>query len=141
MTRGPGFFISPKGEIIPVDTSHMRTVIKNPEVFGLSRDYIESTYTKLGEKTGLEGKARDEILRRILRNGWMRLRRHTNRYWSVQTGTVTDEKKRFIQMWAREILIGKGGYRETDPYMPVKIEGLEDGLRHESNVQELAGIP
>ncbi len=139
MTRGPGFFISPKGEIIPVDTSHIRTVIKNPEVFGLLRDYIESKYTKLGERTGLEGKARDEILRRVLRNGWMRLRRHTNRYWSVQTGAVTAEKKRFIQMWAREILSGKGGCRETDPYMPVVIEGLEDGLRHESTVQELAG--
>lgn len=139
MTRGPGFFISPKGEIIPVDTSHIRTVIKNPEVFGLSREYIESKYTKLGEKTGLEGKARDEILRRVLRNGWMRLRRHTNRYWSVQTGTVTDEKKRFIQMWAREILTGSLGYTEHDPSMPAKIDGLEDGFRHESTVQGLAG--
>jgi len=69
----------------------------------------------------------------------MRLRRHTNRYWSVQTGRVTDEKKRFIEMWAREILSDRGGCRETDPYMPVKIDGLEDGLRLESTVQELAG--
>jgi len=139
MIRGPGFFISPKGETTLIETTHIRTVIKNPDLFGLSRDYIESGYTKLGEKTGLEGKARDEILRRVLRNRWMRLRRHTNRYWSVQTGTVTDEKKRFIQMWAREILTGRLGYTEHDPSMPVKIEGLEDGLRHESTVQELAG--
>jgi hypothetical protein len=122
-----------------VGTTHLRTVMKDPEVFGVSKDYIESKYINRREKTGLEGRARDEILRRVLRNGWMRLRRHTNRYWSVQTGAVTEEKKGFIQMWAREILSGKGGYRETDPYMPVKIDGLEDGFRHESTVQELAG--
>ena len=138
MTRGPGFFISPKGEIIPVETSHIRTVIKNPGLFGLSRDYIESRYTKHGEKTGTEGKAREEILRRVLKHGWIRMRRHPNRYWSVQTGRVTDEKKRFIQRWAQEILNGESGYTENDPYMAVKIMGLEDGFNQEFAVEELA---
>jgi len=138
MTRGPGFFISPRGEIIPVETSHIRTVIKTPDLFGVSIGYIKSKYTKLGEKTGLEGKARDEILRGVLRNGWIRLRRHTNRYWSVQTGTVTEERIGFVRRWAREILTGICGYREDDPYMVVKMEGLEDGLVLESTVEELA---
>ncbi len=121
-------------------TTHIRAVITSPEVFGLSRNYIESTYIKHGEKTGIEGNARDEILRIVLRNGWIRLRRHTNRYWAIQTGTVTDEKKRLIHRWAREILAGVYGYTEDDPYMPVKIEGLEDGFREESTVVELAKV-
>ena len=106
MTRGPGFFISPEGEITLIETTHIRTVIKNPEAFGLSRDYVESKYMKHGEKTGLERNARDEILRRVLRNGCIRLRRHPNRCWSVQTGTVTDIKRKFINQWARKILVG-----------------------------------
>jgi hypothetical protein len=138
MTRGPGFFISPKGEIISVETSHIRTVIKNPDLFGLSRDYIKSKYTKHGEKIGLEGSARTEILRRVLQNGWIRLRRHHNRHWSVQTGTVTEENMGFIQRWAREILYGESGYTENDPYMPVKIMGLEDGFNQQFTVEELA---
>ena len=138
MTRGPGFFISPKGEIIPVETSHIRTVIKTPGLFGLSRDYIESRHTEHGEKTGTEGKGREEILRRVMRNGWIRLRRHTNKYWSVQTGTVTEENMGFIQNWARKILNGESGYTENDPYMPVKIIGLEDSFNQQFTVEELA---
>ncbi len=138
MTRGPGFFISPEGEITMLKTTHIRTVTKNPELFGLSRNCIESIYIKHREKTAIEGKARDEILRRVLGNGWVRVRRHQNRNWSVQTGTVTDEKKRFIHQWAREILAGICGYTESDPYMPVKIEGLEDGFREKAPVGELA---
>ena len=138
MKRGPGFFISPEGEVTLLETTHIRTITKNPELFGLSRSYIESKYMKHSEKTTIEGNAREEILRRVLRNGWIRLRRHTNRYWSVQTGTVTGEKKRLIQRWARKILAGIYGYTENDPYMLVKIEGLEDGIRQESTVEELA---
>ena len=119
-------------------TTHIRTVTKNPELFGLSRNYIESTYIKHGEKTAIEGKAREEILRRVLRNGWIRVRRHTNRYWSVQTSRVTDEKKRFIHQWAREILTGICGCTESDAHMPVQIEGLENGFREEATVGELA---
>lgn len=88
MTEGPGFFISPEGEVTLLKTTHIRAVIKSPEVFGLSRNYIESIYIKHGEKTAIEGKAREEILSRVLRNGWIRIRRHHNRYWSVQTGRV-----------------------------------------------------
>ena len=138
MTRGPGFFISPKGGIIPVETSHIGTIIKNPDLFGLSRDYIKAMFKKHGEKTGTEGKAREEILRRVMRNGWIRLRRHTNKYWSVQTGTVTEENMGFIQNWARKILNGESGYTENDPYMPVKIIGLEDSFNQQFTVEELA---
>ena len=140
MTEGPGFFISPEGEVTLLKTTHFGTVTKNPELFGLSRNYIKARYLKQGEKANLEGKARDEILRRVLGNGWVRVRRHQNRNWSVQTGTVTDEKKRFIHQWAREILAGICGYTESDPYMPVKIEGLEDGFNEESTVGELAKV-
>ena len=138
MTRGPGFFISPRGEVIMVGTTHARTVMKDPEAFGLSRDSMGSRHMKHKRGGGFEGNPREEILRAALRNGWIRLRRHTNRYWSVQTGTVTVRKKKFIRRWAREILTGICGFRENDPYIVVRMEGLEDGFVLESTVEELA---
>ena len=121
-----------------VGTTHARTVMKDPEAFGLSRDSMGSRHMKHKGKARLEGNPREKILRAALRNGWIRLRRHTNRYWSVQTGTVTEERIGFVRRWAREILTGICGYREDDPYMVVKMEGLEDGLVLESTVEELA---
>ena len=56
----------------------------------------------------------------------------------LQPQQVTDEKKRFIHQWAREILAGTCGYKERDPYMPVRIQGLEDGFKEDSTVGELA---
>ena len=41
---------------------------------------------------------------------------------------------------ARKILAGVCGYTENDLYMPVKIEGLEDGFREEATVGELAKV-
>jgi hypothetical protein len=138
MTRGPGFFISPRGEVIMVGTTHARTVMKDPEAFGLSRDAMGFRHMKNRRGSGFEGNPRGEILRAALRNGWIRLRRHTNRYWSVQTGTVTEERIGFVRRWAREILTGIRGCREDDPYMVVRMEGLEDGFVLESTVGELA---
>jgi hypothetical protein len=99
-----------------------------------------SAFKKHSEKTGTEGNAREQILRGVLRHGWIRLRRHANRYWSIQTGRVTDEKKSFIRRWARKILSGEAGYTENDSYMAVKIMGLEDGFGQEFTVGELARI-
>ncbi len=138
MTRGPAFFISPKGEIIPIETTHIRTVRQDPELFGLSRPWIESTHKKHTEKSGLEGNAREEILRKVLKNGWIRLRRHTNRYWSVQTGKITKRTMTFLGRWAREILEGTCGYTEMDPYLPIRVEGLDDGFSQGFTAEVLA---
>ena len=56
------FFISPSGEIIYVRTTHIAQVISNPEKFGMSFEAIEKTYQQYGERIGLEGKARTDIL-------------------------------------------------------------------------------
>ena len=56
------FFISPSGEIIYVGTTHIAKVISNPEKFDMSFEAIEKLYRQYGEKVGLEGKARREIL-------------------------------------------------------------------------------
>jgi len=80
-----GFFISPVGKLIPVggNGTHIGTVIAHPSKFGLKKADIEKAYKKHKERLGIEGDAREEILKRLTKKGWIRLRRYPQ-YWSIQ---------------------------------------------------------
>ncbi len=56
-----GFFLSPDGLIITLEATHIATVIRQPQKFGLTRTAIDTCYRKHREPIGLEGDAREEI--------------------------------------------------------------------------------
>ncbi|MGO9116852.1 MAG: hypothetical protein ACLQPD_04480 [Desulfomonilaceae bacterium] len=71
-----GLFVSPQGETLFLEQSHINTVILNPRRFGLTSQEIESEYSQYSEPLGVEGTAREKILRAIIVRGWIRLRRY-----------------------------------------------------------------
>jgi hypothetical protein len=77
------WWISPAGTIYPVTRSHIAVVIADPGLFGLTRAYIETVYEKHKEPLGWEGKAREEILKGLITQGFIRIRDYKN-YLSVQ---------------------------------------------------------
>ena len=83
------YWISPEGEILPVGTSHVREVIGNPGRFGITREQIEEAYKKYREPLGLEGRAREEIIRTIINKGWIRIRDY-GQYLSAQAYSMED---------------------------------------------------
>jgi hypothetical protein len=121
MTMSIAFFISPTGDIIHVSDCHIATVIRDPETFGLTREEIEASYEEYGERVGVEGKARREILLRIIADGWIRIRRYPNKHWSVTVESLTPANQELLRDWARKMLSGLNGFRELDRYMPVQV--------------------
>jgi hypothetical protein len=119
-----GMFISPKGEILLNQGSHIQAVICDPEKFGLTSDEINIEYRKYGEPVGMEGKARGVLLDKIIRNGWIRLRRYPNRQWSVTVAQLDPVTLSSLENWGLAILEGISGVKEADPYMPVVITKL-----------------
>jgi len=67
------FFVSESGFCFVPDT-HIRTVIDHPASFGVERAEIERLYRHHHEPIGFEGKAREDILRRLFKGGWVRVR-------------------------------------------------------------------
>ena len=117
------YWISPKGEIINVAQNHIATVIENPETFDLTFEKIKEVYDSYGEPIGLEGKAREEIMLELIRNGWIRIRRYANKFWSINTPRLSKKVKDNIFDWASRITEnGIFGYKEKDIFMPVKID-------------------
>jgi hypothetical protein len=115
------FFLSQTGDLIHVPQNHISTVIAEPENFGLTREEIEASYKEYGERVGVEGKARREILLRIIGEGWIRIRRYPNKYWSVTAASLTPVVQDRLREWAEKMLSGINGFMESDRYMPVRV--------------------
>lgn len=97
------YWIHAGGEIIPVLTTHIAEVIKTPELFGYTRERIETIYASLKEPIGHEGKARQIIMMDIIQNhGWIRLR-YTPRSdsWVVETKCLTGEIRQLLHLFFR----------------------------------------
>lgn len=121
MTISVAFFLSPDGHVVHVPQNHISTVIADPERFGLTREEIEASYEENGERVGVEGKARREILLKIIADGWIRIRRYPNKCWSVTAASLTPVVQDRLRDWARKMLSGVDGFKEPDRYMPVRI--------------------
>ncbi len=119
-----GFFISSEGMLFRVGGgNHISTVIGNPSKFGLTIEQIQHLYNFFGEKLGVEGLARKQILSHLIQHGWIRLRRYPNKHWSVNINGPTPETLDLLEDWAGKFLTGFAGFRGSDAHMPVSLTG------------------
>jgi hypothetical protein len=129
MSGSPAYWISPRGAILKSDITHIQAVLSNPEKFGYDMGYIRNVYDHYGEKFGIEGKAREEIITDLIRKGWIRMRRYPNRFWSVNvskfSGRIRDNIwDAFVQLTDK----GIHGFKEVDLEMPVNISELQGNV-------------
>ena len=111
------FFISPEGDIVSVQTSHIAEIIKNPGRFGLSADHIYAEYRKCGERIGIEGKAREKIITALIKRGWIRIRHYpkdSTKTWRMNVGSLTPLIEKTLSGFGQKIISGICGYREQD---------------------------
>jgi len=74
----PGFWISPEGEIIRVQMTHIAAVCGTPARYGLTRIELEASFAAYGEPWASEGYARINVIQRLVNAGWIRARRYPN---------------------------------------------------------------
>lgn len=122
------YFISPAGNIIKIEGSHIGHVIDNPDLFGLAIEDITMIYHKYNEPLGFEGKARHEILVRIIAQGWVRIRRYKE-HWSITVNSLTEETRARLKKWGEHI--------DDFPYAPVLINDLRTGTKYQYRLQNL----
>jgi len=82
-------------KIIPVDITHIKYILANPEEFDLTKEEIWDWYDKNHEKRGLEGKTREQIIKKVSEDGWVRVRHYVRPrdFWSIQTYDTRRSKK------------------------------------------------
>ncbi len=111
------YWISPKGKVLPFSqfSTHINQVISNPKKFGETDLTIKASYDKFNEKMPHEGKGREEIIVRILKRGYIRIRKYTS--WSIQLNKLNQKQDDYIWAWSKSI-------KTDDPYADVSIHEL-----------------
>lgn len=118
-------------------TRHIAAVIESPETFGENQHTIEKTFCDAGEQVSShwEGRAREEILRRVIGRNYIRIRKNifrNNQSFSCQLNELTDERRDALRAWARIAII-----TAADKYADVTIHQLKTGHKTTINLLEL----
>jgi len=131
------YFINPVGKVVSTNgRSHISMIIAEPEKFGFTKEYIQDAYDKYKEKLGVEGTAREDLIKELINKGWTRVRRYPNKFWSIQVKNLDKKSKDYLHDFASKILKGIDGFKELDIYMPVKIDSEKNVLN--STIEKIA---
>jgi len=98
------YWISPDNKFIPISLTHIDLIVNNPDKFGLSSEYIQKVHKKHKEQLGDEGNARDEIMTKLIKDGWIRIR-NILKYYTVKI-QVYDFKQPTIDRVEKAIIEG-----------------------------------
>ncbi|MFZ9047096.1 MAG: hypothetical protein ACO2ZZ_14675 [Cyclobacteriaceae bacterium] len=130
------YWVDPNGKILRLtEPLHITQILHNPEKFGENEKDLRALYDKNKEKYGSEGKTRDEVMRRVIKKGFIRVRLYTGGgdYWSVTIERFGRKEKKTLQVWAKEAAKNK----VVGKYADVKIVELSRDKVHEYEVDDL----
>ena len=137
-TQSEGYYIAPSGDIIPIDTTHIESVLKHPEKFRTTKKELQEIYDKYDEPYGLEGKAREEILSNFIKEGWIRLRYiPRNDMFTAQLDKLNKRKKDWLYGFAKEALEGIKGIKNS-PNTEMSIIDLKGNILAHHSLKELS---
>lgn len=132
-----GYWISPKGKITDTNNkNHIDQIISSPTSFNISSSYIKSEHEKYGERIGQEGDARDNIMTKVLQDGWIRVRARRN-FISVQVWEFSRKTVSNLETFAKQgYEVGFSG-EYIAPNESFKISTLKNNKARQIDVEKL----
>jgi hypothetical protein len=111
--RIEAYWISPDGDIYPVEKTHIQAVAENPKRYGTTLEKVKHEFEKYDEVFPFqEHKARRNILTKIIKTGWIRMRLNLrSAAWTAETWEWNEREKIALQIWQNKIKeSGKNGF-------------------------------
>lgn len=96
------WILPPDNIIVVSPATHIKTIIRMPETFGITREQIQNTYNKYNEPIGFEGKARIDIMIAVMKKGWIRTRFKKNS-WGVEAWAWNTSQTEALWKWSRRV--------------------------------------
>lgn len=123
-----GYFVK-KNRIYDVGLgSHIRFIIDNPRRFKHTKTGIKAIYDQFGEPYGFEGKARKDIMAKVILDGWIRVRqKDKNGTWVIEFNSMVGARP---SIWHfLEHAMGEAGVMKADDALC--LNGIYDGYKME----------
>jgi len=134
------FWYVPQWGFLWVPDNHIAVVLRNPAMFGFTFEELRDRFRAHGEKIGLEGRARREILVELMGRGYHRLRKEYNGNYTMNASLWCDPVKRAAHAFSSSVLEGAGfqvfvnceaagtvDYREKDPGALLHVKDFHSG--------------
>ncbi len=105
--KADAYWINPRGKILALfnDDKHIHDIIKNPEAYNLTLEQIKLLYTNENEQLGGEGKAREKIIKSLISQGWIRIRKYSrDASWTINIHKLDKKTKDYLQNWAEQMI-------------------------------------
>ena len=101
----PAYWIKPSGEMVKPSPRHIGAILEDPKEFGETEESIKEIYDRHNEPLSAtaEGHAREELMVKILKKGFLRIR-EVKRNWTVQVAQTDPQTKDNIWAWAKMVL-------------------------------------
>ena len=139
-TSSDGFWIAPSGDTIPCHTTHINMVFDSPEKFRYTKKEIKDLYDKFKEPYGMEGKAREQILIDLIRQGWIRVRYiPTSDSFTAQLLKLNERNKNHLYSFASEALKGING-KKYSKFSEIRIIDLKGNAIDTYSLSDIANF-
>jgi len=128
------YWISPIGKILPITDKfgqgkHIDSIIENPKAFGLTVDEVQAMYDVEGETMGIEGRAREKLIKQLINQGWIRIRRYLKpEMWTININRITPKIKKILYSFAKTMVD-----QHKIKYDDVKIDMINKVIRTSFN--------
>lgn len=128
-SKATAYWLSPSRDILPIDTSHIDTIVADPERFNLTQEYLNDVAEKHGGRHELRdgGKGREEVMVDLMKKGWVRIRKNRET-WIIQldapslNGKINRTQKKAITNWAEQ-MINMNDNRKRDTVVVMDLKG------------------
>jgi hypothetical protein len=123
--------------VIYVPAKHINDIIAHPKKFGETKESVLKAYKKYNEPMGVEGKAREELIKRIFKRGFARVRFNMRQQkWSIQTHKLSDRMKDHILEWVYDAIKQRNVSPESMVYINTLIDGKVKEYKLEDMIQD-----
>ena len=139
--RFSGFWLCPDGEVVDLETkTHVMIVILNPDKYGESPESIRESYRTFKEPIGWEGQARREILTRVLRRGFVRVREQRDGWVAEQWEDSSPRSRHLLGVWANKVLRGGASASTRVRVNVLKEEEVENQVVTLEQIRQVQGV-
>ena len=114
------YWLFPNGKIQPVGTTHIQAVKNCPEEYGETLGSLKNLYYVYEERMPHEGNARVEIMKRVMKRGYIRIRERRN-HWVIQLYKLSPKEHKFISQWVNCVWDNL-----IDKYADIKVNTLQN---------------
>ena len=134
----PAYWSKPNGELTVIRFRHIGDVMARPEYYRETQEGIDTTLDKYpNEPRGgnAEGKARNEIMARVICRGYIRVR-EKNHKWTIQLDSLTEERVGRLQNWANMVI----QQDKSRQYDDVFIHEILDNTKTRMTLKEVVNL-